>query len=214
MNKPAAGGAPGHRAGGLAPAGRQPGGDATSSSRMLAQAAADSGAVTVQVLPFESGAHAAAGDGSLALLQFDRGAGSGAGAPGRHRRRGVPGRPGRPRRLRGGVRPAAGVRAQPRAVRAAAAGPGGRLTPLIAGASAARTRGGSTGSACGLHDPPRARRVPAPAARRPLPMTRIRARDELCAQHPSPPSLSRAVRAARRGADSPGGHRRSPPRSW
>jgi transcriptional regulator with XRE-family HTH domain len=32
--------------------------------------AADSGAVTVQVLPFESGAHAAAGDGSLAILQF------------------------------------------------------------------------------------------------------------------------------------------------
>jgi transcriptional regulator with XRE-family HTH domain len=36
----------------------------------LAQVAADSGAVTVQVLPFESGAHAAAGDGSLAILQF------------------------------------------------------------------------------------------------------------------------------------------------
>lgn len=36
----------------------------------LAHVAADSGAVTVQVLPFESGAHAAAGDGSLAILQF------------------------------------------------------------------------------------------------------------------------------------------------
>jgi transcriptional regulator with XRE-family HTH domain len=36
----------------------------------LAQVAADSGAVTVQVLPFESGAHAASGDGSLAILQF------------------------------------------------------------------------------------------------------------------------------------------------
>jgi len=38
---------------------------------MLAQAANDSGAITMQVLPFEAGAHAAAGDGSLALLQFD-----------------------------------------------------------------------------------------------------------------------------------------------
>ena len=38
---------------------------------MLAQAAGDSGTITVQVLPFEAGAHAAAGDGSLALLQFD-----------------------------------------------------------------------------------------------------------------------------------------------
>lgn len=36
----------------------------------LAHVAGDSGAVTVQVLPFESGAHAAAGDGSLAILQF------------------------------------------------------------------------------------------------------------------------------------------------
>jgi transcriptional regulator with XRE-family HTH domain len=35
----------------------------------LAQVA-DSGSVIVQVLPFESGAHAAAGDGSLAILQF------------------------------------------------------------------------------------------------------------------------------------------------
>jgi Domain of unknown function (DUF5753) len=41
----------------------------------LALAAGDSGIVTVQVLPFESGAHAAAGDGSLAILRF-------AGAPG------------------------------------------------------------------------------------------------------------------------------------
>ena len=36
----------------------------------LARAAGDSGTVTVQVLPFESGAHAAAGDGSLAILRF------------------------------------------------------------------------------------------------------------------------------------------------
>ena len=36
----------------------------------LARMAGDSGTVTVQVLPFESGAHAAAGDGSLAILQF------------------------------------------------------------------------------------------------------------------------------------------------
>ena len=38
----------------------------------LAETAGDSGTVTVQVLPFDSGAHAAAGDGSLALLQFDQ----------------------------------------------------------------------------------------------------------------------------------------------
>jgi transcriptional regulator with XRE-family HTH domain len=38
--------------------------------RLLARAAADSGRVTVQVLPFESGAHAAAGDGSLEILEF------------------------------------------------------------------------------------------------------------------------------------------------
>jgi transcriptional regulator with XRE-family HTH domain len=36
----------------------------------LAHVAADSGAVTVHVLPFDSGAHAAAGDGSLAILRF------------------------------------------------------------------------------------------------------------------------------------------------
>ena len=41
----------------------------------LAAAAGDSGTVTVQILPFESGAHATARDGSLALLRF-------AGAPG------------------------------------------------------------------------------------------------------------------------------------
>ena len=39
---------------------------------VLAQAAEDSGAVTVQVLPFDAGAHAAAGEGSLAILQFDQ----------------------------------------------------------------------------------------------------------------------------------------------
>jgi Domain of unknown function (DUF5753) len=37
---------------------------------VLAAAAADSGVVTLQVLPFESGAHAAAGDGSMAILRF------------------------------------------------------------------------------------------------------------------------------------------------
>ena len=44
---------------------------------VLAQAAADSGAITVQVLPFDAGAHAAAGDGSLAILQFDQAPGLG-----------------------------------------------------------------------------------------------------------------------------------------
>jgi transcriptional regulator with XRE-family HTH domain len=36
----------------------------------LGRIAADDGNVTVQVLPFESGAHAAAGDGSLAIVQL------------------------------------------------------------------------------------------------------------------------------------------------
>jgi len=36
----------------------------------LARTAADSGTVTVQVLTFEAGAHAAAGDGSIAVLEF------------------------------------------------------------------------------------------------------------------------------------------------
>jgi len=38
---------------------------------LLAGISGDSGAVTVQVLPFSSGAHAACGVGSLAMLQFD-----------------------------------------------------------------------------------------------------------------------------------------------
>ena len=37
---------------------------------LLAKAASDIGTITVQVLPFDSGAHAAAGDGSLAILQL------------------------------------------------------------------------------------------------------------------------------------------------
>jgi len=36
----------------------------------LAQVAGDSGTVTLQLLPFEAGAHPAAGEGSLAILQF------------------------------------------------------------------------------------------------------------------------------------------------
>jgi len=36
----------------------------------LAEVATNSGRITLQVLPFESGAHAAAGDGSLSILQF------------------------------------------------------------------------------------------------------------------------------------------------
>jgi transcriptional regulator with XRE-family HTH domain len=36
----------------------------------LAEAAGYNGSVTVQVLPFDAGAHAAAGDGSLSILQF------------------------------------------------------------------------------------------------------------------------------------------------
>jgi transcriptional regulator with XRE-family HTH domain len=38
---------------------------------VLAGISGDSGRVTVQILPFSSGAHAAAGVGSLAMLQFD-----------------------------------------------------------------------------------------------------------------------------------------------
>jgi len=45
--------------------------------RRLAEVAADGGNVTVQVLAFESGAHAAAGDGALAILQFAGTAGLG-----------------------------------------------------------------------------------------------------------------------------------------
>ena len=45
--------------------------------RYVAHAAESIGMVTVQVLPFESGAHAAAGDGSLAVLQFTGTAGLG-----------------------------------------------------------------------------------------------------------------------------------------
>ena len=45
--------------------------------RRLAEVAADSSNVTVQVLAFESGAHAAAGDGALAILQFAGTAGLG-----------------------------------------------------------------------------------------------------------------------------------------
>jgi len=44
---------------------------------VLASIAGDSGNVTVQVLPFESGAHAAAGDGSVAVVQFAGAAGLG-----------------------------------------------------------------------------------------------------------------------------------------
>ena len=43
--------------------------------RMLAWEATDSGTVTVQVMPFESGAHMAAGEGTVEIVQF-------AGAPG------------------------------------------------------------------------------------------------------------------------------------
>jgi transcriptional regulator with XRE-family HTH domain len=38
----------------------------------LARYASDSQTVRVQILPFDAGAHAAAGDGSLAILQFDQ----------------------------------------------------------------------------------------------------------------------------------------------
>jgi hypothetical protein len=36
----------------------------------LAEAAGYNGSVTVQILPFDAGAHAAAGDGSLSILEF------------------------------------------------------------------------------------------------------------------------------------------------
>jgi transcriptional regulator with XRE-family HTH domain len=44
---------------------------------LLAGVSGDSGVITVQVLPFGSGAHAAAGVGSLAILQFPEAAGLG-----------------------------------------------------------------------------------------------------------------------------------------
>lgn len=40
--------------------------------RALARLAAGSEAVTMQILPFDAGAHVATGDGSLAILQFDQ----------------------------------------------------------------------------------------------------------------------------------------------
>jgi transcriptional regulator with XRE-family HTH domain len=43
----------------------------------VARMAADSGSVTVQVLPFDSGAHAAAGEGAMSILQFKRAPGMG-----------------------------------------------------------------------------------------------------------------------------------------
>jgi hypothetical protein len=45
--------------------------------RRLAQVAADGGPVTVQVLPFEAGAHAATAEGALGILQFAGTAGLG-----------------------------------------------------------------------------------------------------------------------------------------
>ena len=84
---------------------------------LLAGIAGDSGTVTVQILPFAAGAHAAAGDGSLALLQFAEAPGLGLVHLGGITGGSVPGKPGRPRRLRPRLRAAAGVRAQPRAVR-------------------------------------------------------------------------------------------------
>jgi transcriptional regulator with XRE-family HTH domain len=44
---------------------------------LLAEAAADSGTVTVQVLPFESGAHMAAGEGTVEIVQFAQAPGEG-----------------------------------------------------------------------------------------------------------------------------------------
>jgi hypothetical protein len=41
--------------------------------RLLAGIAGDSGMITVQILPFESGAHGAAGDGSVEILQVGGG---------------------------------------------------------------------------------------------------------------------------------------------
>lgn len=45
--------------------------------RLLARVAGDGATVTVQVLPFDSGAHAAAGDGSVEILQSGAGEGLG-----------------------------------------------------------------------------------------------------------------------------------------
>jgi hypothetical protein len=49
----------------------------TEQLRMLAWEAADSGTVTVQVLPFESGAHMAAGEGTVEIVQFNSAPGQG-----------------------------------------------------------------------------------------------------------------------------------------
>ena len=73
---------------------------------LLAGVSGDSGVITVQILPFSSGAHAAVGVGSLAILQFSRGARARSRAPGRRRRGRLPGKPGGSCRSRPRVRAA------------------------------------------------------------------------------------------------------------
>ncbi len=92
LNKPAAGTAPGHRAGGLAPAGRRPRGNAPAARhagpRRRRQRRGHGAGTAVRVRRARGGGRRVAGAPAVR-----RGAGAGTGAPGRHRRRGVPGGP-------------------------------------------------------------------------------------------------------------------------
>ena len=175
--------------------------------RRLAQVAADSGTVTVQVLPVRvrraRGRRRRGARGPP--VHWHRRAGPC--APGRHRRRRVPGRPGRPRRLHGGVRPAAGVRAQPRAVRAAAARPGQTLTLRHRRCFRRQFRGGSTGPATRLPLPFATCAGPTIAAREPSPrITAYQARDELVRTSTPAASDKPVSMQPGEGADPPGCH--------
>ena len=81
--------------------------------------------LTLQVLPFTAGAHAAAGSASLAILRFPDAPEPGRRLPGGAIGRRLPGGPGGRRPLHPGVRPAARRRAQRGRQRAAAQWPAG-----------------------------------------------------------------------------------------
>ena len=97
---------------------------------LLAGISGDSGIITVQILPFSSGAHAAADIGSMTILQLPEAPGLGIVASGRRQRRGLPRSPGGARRSHPCIRAATGVRAQPGAIRAPVARADGLLAPM------------------------------------------------------------------------------------
>ena len=153
LDEARAGAAPGHRAGGPAPAGRQPGGNETSSSPCWPRppaTAARSPCRFCRSSPARTRRRATA---RWLILQFDGAPGLGLVHLG-----GIGGGV----CLEGqddlaayaaGVRPAARVRAQPRAVRAAAARPGRRLTPLIRRRSRRASAAGAPARPAGRQSP-------------------------------------------------------------